>query len=308
MSAVPRKLASAARITASRFGAPLVSCLRSALSRSRKIGRTNAPDRTNAPERPNADVIYTPMGRDGSSLRLGGTLTKEYAFEGQFQVGSVVFGSDATRKFKTRNQTGKLHPKRCPLLKLCAAIMLARCIALQVGTPVTLGWPALWKEDEVSFFMPRCGSETPALHWVSYVENCTVWTCTREVALQWCTPEWNSFYHLGSVPTPIERQLGHDSNFAHIDATDLVYDPRDAHLYNDGWLAMYDDDDLIHGPDHHGEKSEALPTPSSAMSVGRASESSGSINADEWLMDTGSGVDIVSRASVAGCKRFVTKN
>jgi hypothetical protein len=79
-------------------------------------------------------------------------------------------------------------------------------------------------------------------------------------------------------------------------------------LYNDGWLAMHDNDDDIHGPDHHGEKSEALPTPSTAMSVGRASDSNGSINADEWLMDTGSGVDIVSRASVAGCKRFVTKN
>jgi hypothetical protein len=239
---------------------------------------------------------------------MGGTMTQEYAITGEFQVGSVVFGYDCMRKHKGRKQTGKPHPVRHTLMRLCAALMSARCVALQMGTPVTFGWPALWADDEVSFFMPRDGSETPALHWVSCFESCTVWTCTREVALQWCTPEWDSFYYFGSVPTPAERQLGYDSNFAHILATDLVYDPRDAHVYNDGWLVMYDDDDLTYGPDHHGERDEALPTPSTAMSVGRAPEGSGSVDAGEWLMDTGSGVDIVSRASVAGCKRFVTKN
>ena len=161
-------------------------------------------------------------------LRLGGTLTQEYANHGAIQLGSVVFGRDEMRTHKKRQQTGKVHPKRDRAMKSCAALMSARCVALQMGTPVLFGWPAFWTDSEVSFFMPCDGSYASSFHWVSFCEGHTLWTCTREVALQWCTPEWDSFCHFGSVPTPAERKLGHDSQIAHILATDLVYDPRDA--------------------------------------------------------------------------------
>ena len=62
---------------------------------------------------------------------------------------------------------------------------------------------------------------------------------------------------------------------------------------------MYGDLDLVYGPDYHAQVS-ILP----AMPVVRA----GTVYVPRWLMDTGSGLDIVTRARLAGCELYVSQN
>ncbi len=72
-----------------------------------------------------------------------------------FQVGTKEFGNTDMRPFRRKEQTGKKHPIRKHIVSTCVALTLARCLALQVDTPVGHGWLAWWTLGHFSFFLPR---------------------------------------------------------------------------------------------------------------------------------------------------------
>jgi hypothetical protein len=282
--------------SASRFtvtlasGLPLISCLRLSRSRSPHALRPLTIDSEKL------------VGRGGLQLHLGEVTVCEYALTGKFPVGGAFFGNSEMKPTRRKRQTGQVHPARDSFLQLCAALTLARCLALQQGTSVDFGWPAYWTSDQVSFFLPREEGYTPTRHSVNDVKTCSVWTCTCDEGIQWSTPHWNQFYHVGSVPMPADLRFVFDPSYASVSSTDLVYDPRRDHELGGGWLFIYEDSDLTYGPDHCEERDEATPIPSSVMSVACVAP------VFRWLMDTGSDVDLVERAKIAGCEQFVPQN
>ncbi len=162
------------------------------------------------------------------------------------------------------------------------------------------GWPVQWTSDYDSLFLSGGEGLTPSCHSIHDVGLCTVWTCAREEGIQWCAPHWNTLYHCGAVPTSTEIRLHFDSSQRHAEEIDFKYDPwLDHTLSGDPVLMMVGDLDLIHGPDY-AEQSLTLP----AMPVVRA----GTVYVPRWLMDTGSGLDIVTRARLAGCELYVSRN
>ena len=273
-------------------GLPLVSCLRVAHSRSTYVPRDLL---TIDPE--------SLVGRGGLQLYLGEVTIREFAMVGEFPVGSETFGGDRMKKVKKKRQTGKAHPVRDSFLQSCAALTLARCLALQQDTPVDFGWPVRWTYDQASFFLPGIEGLAPTQHSYDDVKTCSVWTCTRDEGIQWCTPHWNQLYHLGAVPTQADLRSTFKPDYAHASLTDFIYDPWRDHDFGGGWLVMYGNSDLTYGPDYHGERDKALSTPLSALSVVRA----GVALVPAWLMDSGSRLDLVSLKRLSGCQHYVTK-
>ncbi len=265
-------------------GLPLVSCLRVAHSRSSYAPRPLTID----PE--------SVIGRGGLRLHLGAVMTREYD-AGEF------YDSSEMKRVRKRSQTGKVHPICNSFLQLCAALMLARCLALQQDTPVDFGWPVRWTYDQASFFLPGVEGLEPTQHSYDDVKTCSVWTCTRDEGIQWCTPHWNQLYHLGAVPTQADLRSTFKPDYAHASLTDFIYDPWRDHDFGGGWLVMYGNSDLTYGPEYHGGRDKALSTPLSALSVVRA----GVALVPAWLMDSGSRLDLVSLKRLSGCQHYVTK-
>jgi hypothetical protein len=289
-----RTLAAVSNIAASvdntlPFGLPLVSCLRSARSRSSYASRSYAVK----PE--------DRVGRGSLSLLLGPTTLCEYALPEPFFAGSAHYGKDEMRRHRPRQQTGKVQPVRNMSLQLCAALTSAKCLAQQVDTLVMFGWPVHWTADSASFFLPSSEGYTPSRHKKCDTKNCAVWTCTREEGMQWSAPHWNLLYHTGAVPTSTELRFHFDSSHAHAEVVDFIYNPRLDHILSgDSLLSSFGNNDLVHGPDYYVEK----PTPPVVMSIVRQDV----VDIPRWLMDTGSGLDIVKRASIAGCEVYVSEN
>ena len=271
------------------FDLPLVSCLRSACSRSSYAFRSLAVK----PE----DCV----GRGLLNLHLGPRILCEYALPAPFLAGSVPYGKEQLRRHCPLQQTGKEHPVRNMSLQLCAALTSAKCLAQQVDTPAMFGWPVQWTADSAPFFLPSSEGHTPSCHKICDTKYCAVWTCTRKEGMQWSGPHWNLLYHIGTVPTSAELRFHFDSSHVHAEAVDFIYDPRRDHILSgDPVLVMFGDVDLVRGPDYYEEK----PTPSVVMSIVRQDV----VDIPRWLMDTGCGLDIVKRASIAGSEVYVSEH
>ena len=208
-SAALTKLVSVAQIAASRArpalsavprfavthscGLPLLSCLRSARSRTSYELCTGNDYYTHP------DCI---VGREGSQLRMGAVHTQEFPHVGVLQVGSVTFGKDDMRAYRLRKKSQKIHKVHHPL-HACAALTVARCLALQQGEPVGFGWPVLWTSDHAYFFNPHYRRDTQHVFVDKGVGTCAVVTYSRAKGIQWAAPFWNSLYHHGAVPTHV---------------------------------------------------------------------------------------------------------
>ncbi len=280
------------------FGLPLLSCLITFRTRAR----------TSYALSQGTDYFTDPnltVGRDGSQLRMGTVHMKEYEHCGVFSVGSVTFGNiDMRTKIRRSKKARKPHAERFPLLQVCTTLTLARCLALQLGTPVDFGWPVLWDEDSAMFFTPRDDSNTDHGLVGRNDEFVSITTCTREEGIHWCIYHWHSLYHVGAVPTSGELPSRGDPDFEHMTLYDLEYDPKLDHIFHLGWLRVYADDDLTYGPDFQPECIVPKPTLCTVMSVTHVPLAPDT----PWLMDTGSGVDIISRATIAALSQHITKS
>ena len=84
-------------------------------------------------------------------------------------------------------------------------------------------------------------------------------------------------------------------------AFDLDYDARLDHVYDNSYLSDHGESDLTYGPDHEVEECDYIFTPLQTMAVACV------VPVPWWLMDTGSGVDLVDRRDVKNSKEFITR-
>ena len=181
---------------------------------------------------------------------MGTVQTREYEHCGIFPVGSVKFGNVGMKPTNRRSKKARnKHPERYPMVEMCAALTLARCLALQMGTPVEHDWPVLWEEDSAMFFTPRDDEDLDHGYVGRNSNYVSIATYTREEGIHWCIGYWNSLYHVGAVPTSGEFPSVVDDFYDHMGPSDLEYDPKRDHNFHLGWLRVHADDDLEYGPD-----------------------------------------------------------
>ena len=214
---------------------------------------------------------------------------RRVVFQDEIEMATYEVDADGVwKKCRRRSHLARMprESRRCKfrdsLESMGAALTQAKYLEGLCGSTSPNGWPVVWSNGLCSiFYPPHDGNvcEAVVIDWGRYLN---VEGTTRECGIQLCAPHWQRFFHIGDIPNPAEVKS--------------LYDPR-----RPGFLL----EDLVFNATDHGDPVQAESTPAPAGSIPTAPGLVDVVLVRKWLIDSGSGMDLIDERSATPFAEFI---